>query len=111
MGFSRAPRGLRPEKSAPWVSCGDPPAAFEPGTSTREEAAAALCRKRRRVVPKLVVIKVFSSVEKTFSWRRHALSSRMRKKSAGELNKSKGSERISEKTTPCEQLEYFSPEL
>src|SRR4029077_8993501 len=77
MGFRRVPNGFKPEKSAAGVSREVRATALEPGTSAREEAVAALCRKRRRVVPRFVGIEVFSSVEKTFSWRGPGLSSRI----------------------------------
>src|SRR5580704_12098259 len=79
MGFRRVPNGFKLEKSAVGVSSEVRAAALEPGTSAREEAATALSRKRRRVVPKFVGIEVFSSVEKTFNWRRHGLSSGIEK--------------------------------
>src|SRR5271169_1180015 len=80
MGLRRSPNGFKLEKSALGTSCEVSAGAFAPGTSAREETAAALCKKRRREEPKSVGIYVFSMVVKTFNWRRHSLSSGMKKK-------------------------------
>jgi hypothetical protein len=87
MGFRRSPKGFKLEKSALGASCEISADAFAAGKSAREEAAAALCKKHRRVVPKSVGIYVFSSVEKTFNWRRHSLSSGMKKNQVKESSR------------------------
>jgi hypothetical protein len=64
MGFNRSPSGFKPEKSAEGLSCGGSPAASTAGPRAKDETAAALCRKRRRVLTGFVGIDVFSIVEK-----------------------------------------------
>jgi hypothetical protein len=58
-----------------------------------------------------VGINGFSNEGKTFSWRSPRLSSGIKKKSSEGKQQGKKFRENFGRITPCEQLEYFSPEL
>src|SRR5271168_2506791 len=106
IGFSRSPNGFKPEKSAPCVSCAEVAAAWERGASASAEEAAAVCKKRRREAWNSEGIDFSSSVEETFSWRRHSLSSGRRKKKEKSLEKG-DSEKSSRNLLHANRLNIF----